>query len=128
MTISRTSLARFLTSQPAAKRPAAVQQAAAWLISTGQSRRVGELAMEVARLQAEEGRLWARVTTARSLEPAVRRQVEDYLIRRTGCRDLELELAVDPALIGGLRIETADQALDATVQTKLRRLIQETAA
>lgn len=128
MTVTRTSLARFLTSQPISKRPAVIRQAAAWLISTGQTRRAGELAMEVARLQAEEGHLWARVTTARPLEQASRRQVESYLQHRTGCRELELELVVDPRLIGGLRIETADQALDATVQTKLRRLIQETAA
>lgn len=127
MTITRSALARFLTEEPPNRRPHAVRQAAAWLIRTGQVRRAGELVMEVARLQSEDGRLWARVTTARPLASDSLRVIEDYLKNRTGCRELELETAVNAALIGGLRIETADQSLDATIQTKLRRLIQETA-
>ena len=128
MTITRTSLARFLVAQPAKDQRRLISQAAAWLIATGQTRRVGELASEVARLQAEQGDLWATVTTARPLTPASTKQIERFLKQKTGARRLQVEAKVDPAMIGGILIETPDRRLDATISAKLRRFEQEASA
>jgi F-type H+-transporting ATPase subunit delta len=127
MTISRTALARFLISQPASQRPHHIKQAAAWLVSTGQARRTPELVNEVARLQAEQGHLWASVTTARPLSAESTKQIEKFLKRTTGASTLEIETKVNPDLIGGALIETASQQLDSTIATKLRQFIQEAA-
>lgn len=85
-----------------------------------------ELLPEIAglfeQLRAEDQRVVkARVTSATQLGDADLAAIRDGLRRRFG-REVELETAVDPALIGGAVIDAGDVVIDGSVRGKLERL------
>ncbi|HVQ44459.1 MAG TPA: F0F1 ATP synthase subunit delta [Candidatus Saccharimonadia bacterium] len=120
---SRFDVAGYVAEHLGADRRQTVQAAAAWLVDHGQSRGARYLARDVAGVLAAGGYVQARVVTARPLSAEARSHVEAYVKQATGVRELELETAIDPALIGGIIIETPGQALDASVKTKLARYV-----
>jgi F-type H+-transporting ATPase subunit delta len=67
------------------------------------------------------GRVRAHVTSAQALAPAELERVRQSLARRTG-KQVILESAVDPALIGGLVARVGDLVLDGSVRTQLGTL------
>jgi len=107
-----------------AGRTDALRSAAAWLVSTGRGRQAEYLARDVAKIMAGRGYVSATVTTARAVSGEARGQIEAFIRQATDAKDLELTMAVDPAIIGGARIETPDAQLDATVRTKLATFVQ----
>lgn len=63
----------------------------------------------------------ARVTSALPLDEAALAKLRESLRARFG-RDVEIEAAVDPALIGGAVIDTGDTVIDGSVRGRLARL------
>jgi F-type H+-transporting ATPase subunit delta len=63
----------------------------------------------------------ARVTAASQLDDAAVQTIRASLKRRFG-QDVQLELAVDPALIGGAIIDAGDVVIDGSLRGKLKRL------
>jgi F0F1-type ATP synthase delta subunit len=51
-------------------------------------------------------------------------RIEEFVTELTGAKHLELELKVDPSLIGGAIIETPDASMDLSVKTKLARYVE----
>jgi F-type H+-transporting ATPase subunit delta len=121
---TRTQVAEYVAGRLAKDRPAAVREAAAWLVATGRGRQASYLARDVAAALAGQGYVLARITTARPLTAAVRSSVEAFLRAETGAREVELETIVDTAVIGGARIETPTAELDATVRRQLAKLVE----
>jgi F-type H+-transporting ATPase subunit delta len=68
-----------------------------------------------------EGRVRAQVRSAAELTPAAAEQLRRALERRTGKR-VELEVTVDPALIGGIRTQVGSLVFDGTLRAELERL------
>ena len=122
--ISRLQVATNVADRLAGDRAGAVRQAAAWLLDTGRTAQAKYLAGDVASILAQRGYVSVTVTTARPLSGAALEQIKAYIRAQTGGRELELSTAVDPALIGGIRLETPDAALDATVKTKLAKFVE----
>ncbi len=69
----------------------------------------------------ERGIVVATVTSAAPLEPAEIEAIADRLRASTGARP-ELEIGVDPGLIGGLTVRIGDRLIDASVRGRLERL------
>jgi F-type H+-transporting ATPase subunit delta len=67
------------------------------------------------------GRVRAHVTSAQALGPAELERVRQSLARRTG-KQVIVETAVDPTLIGGLVARVGDLVLDGSVRTQLGSL------
>lgn len=63
----------------------------------------------------------ARVTSAVELPPAELETIKAALQRRFG-RQVEVETAIDPALIGGAVIDAGDVVIDGSLRGKLLRL------
>lgn len=63
----------------------------------------------------------AMVTSAAPLTDAETDAVRDRVVAMTGA-NVELQVVVDPDLIGGLTIRVGDQLLDASVRGRLERL------
>lgn len=63
----------------------------------------------------------ARVTSATPLDDAALSKLRDALRVRFG-RDVELETAVDPTLIGGAVIYAGDVVIDGSIRSRLDRL------
>ena len=70
---------------------------------------------------AHLGRVRARVTSAEPLGPAVLDRVRRALEQRTG-KQVVVETAVDPDLIGGVVARVGDLILDGSVRTQLADL------
>jgi len=73
--------------------------------------------------QAAVARGWrlARVRAARPVDADVRAQLADQLRRLTG-RPVELQVTVDPGLLGGVVVEVGDLRVDATAVHRLEQL------
>jgi F-type H+-transporting ATPase subunit delta len=67
------------------------------------------------------GRVRAQVTSAQALGPAELDRVRQSLARRTG-KQVILEAAVDPTLIGGVVARVGDLVLDGSLRTQLGTL------
>jgi F-type H+-transporting ATPase subunit delta len=98
------------------------------LIESGRVSEISGIVDEFERLADEEaGRVRATVTTAVELNAVERDEVAEQLSRRLG-REVRLEVAVDPRILGGLKLQYGDRLVDATVATKLQQLRRRLAA
>jgi F-type H+-transporting ATPase subunit delta len=73
------------------------------------------------------GRVRATVTTAIELEAQDRDRVQSELSKRLA-KDVRLSVAVDPRILGGMRLQYGDRVVDASVATKLEQLRRRLAA
>lgn len=64
----------------------------------------------------------AEVTSAGELSDGQKDAIRDKVKSFTGASDVELELEIDPDLIGGIVIRVGSQVLDASLRGQLRRL------
>jgi len=82
-----------------------------------------ETVCEEYRRLAEEaaGRLRARVTAARALQPDEETRLREVLSRRTG-RQVELDVEVEPELIGGMVAKVGDLVFDGSLRAQLGQL------
>lgn len=122
--ISRRQVAQYLVECPVNERQAAMRQVAAWLVASHREDEINYLVRDVAAELAEGGRVWSRVTSAHQLSTSTKATVEQFLRTQTEAKSLELELAVDPSLIGGVKLETATAELDASLRTQINQLAE----
>ena len=73
------------------------------------------------RLAARRGEVTAQVTAARPLSEAQREVLNDQLRRSIGGR-VSVDVRVDPGLIGGIVVKLGSRMVDASIESKLRRL------
>jgi F-type H+-transporting ATPase subunit delta len=66
-----------------------------------------------------EGRVHARVTTARKMDAGLVKELRAALERRTS-KSVDLHENVDPEVLGGIRINLGDSVLDGTVRRGLQ--------
>jgi len=91
------------------------------------NRRLGKLP-EVARAYSEiaaaaRGQVTAKVITAHPLDDAQRRELAAKLKAREG-RDVTLDTAVDPGILGGLVVTIGSRRIDGSLRTRLNSLEQ----
>jgi len=88
------------------------------LLEAGGARRT-VLLSHLLRLLRIEGEKWsARVESAAPLEPGERTALEEELARRYG-RAVETAFAVEPALIGGMRVRVGSDVYDGSIRARL---------
>lgn len=85
----------------------------------GDAPRIAELYADM--LRAERGIAVAEVTTAEPLSPASEAMVRDRLQKLVG-KQVELRVAVDPSIIGGLVARIGDFVIDGSAIGQLRKL------
>ena len=122
--MTRMEVARYVAENLKNGRSLAVDQAAAWLVSTGKTRQSRYLVRDVAAIIARTGHVFVIVTTARPMSIEARRSIEAFVKTATGAHAVELQMEVDPMVVGGVRIETPTAVLDSTVHTKLANLVE----
>lgn len=92
------------------------------LVRRGRIELLPLVAAELRRLwEQREGIVHAVVTSAAPLSEADSRAISERLAAMTGDR-VEVELAVDPALLGGVVVRMGDRLLDGSVRGRLERL------
>lgn len=118
--LSRRKIAQYVADHATSKASLAdaVTHVAAYLVD---SRRMREQTLVVRAIEDElaaRGTVIATVTSAVKLDSALRSSIESLIDAKT----ISIREQVDPSVIGGVRIETPGQKLDATIQTKLLAL------
>lgn len=71
---------------------------------------------------AARGVVVADVTSASGLSAESRSAIEKFLVGTMDARKVAFRETTDPTVIGGVRVETAGQQLDATLKTRLNQL------
>ncbi|GAC1511713.1 MAG: F0F1 ATP synthase subunit delta [Candidatus Dormibacteraceae bacterium] len=92
------------------------------LIESNRVRQISAIVDEYETLaDSAAGRVRATVTTAIELTTADRDRVVRELSKRLG-KEISLRLEVDPAILGGLKLQYGDHLVDASVATRLQQL------
>ena len=98
------------------------------LIESGRIGEAADISAEFQRLSDQAaGRLRATVTTAVELEKVDLDRLARELSKSLG-KDVRLTAAVDPRVLGGLKLQYGDRVVDATVATRLQQLRRRLAA
>lgn len=98
------------------------------VVANPRGRRVNAALTEAARVAADQGGLeLATVTVAAPLTGAQQEKLAALLEQSAG-RKVKVTTVVDPALIGGVRIQMADDVIDGSVRARLEDLRQRLAA
>ncbi|MGP3535309.1 F0F1 ATP synthase subunit delta [Microbacterium sp. RD1] len=94
------------------------------LVQQPRERRVRGLLNRAMRLVADQrGRSVATVVTAVALGDAQRERLRAALAAKYGA-EVALNVVIDPAVVGGLRVQIADDVIDASISTRLADLRQ----
>lgn len=103
---------------------AAATLIAASLVRQPRERRVRQLLSRATRIVADQrGRAVATVIAAAPLSAAQSERLTAALTQRYGTR-VSLNTIVDPTVVGGLRVQIADDVIDASVSSRLADLRQ----
>lgn len=124
MAVSRRILARFAAQQLAdgADRRQLLDRLAAYLVTHKQLGQMDLLVADIARNLAELGTVKATVTAARPLSDELKRAIEAFVARIEDAQSVQIDESIDPALLGGVIIETPHKRFDASVSAQLSRL------
>ena len=68
-----------------------------------------------------KGEVTAQVTVAEALNDARMNEIRDALKAITG-KDVRIDVVVDPAIIGGLKVKVGSRMVDASLRTKLNSI------
>jgi F-type H+-transporting ATPase subunit delta len=116
---ARTAVVRDLLQ---AKVPASTRDLVEYVVRAGRSRDVvGTLDWLVERTAEVRGWRVARVHAAHEIDPEQRRELSSSLSRLAGA-PVDLEVTVEPRLLGGVVVEIGDLLLDASARGRLDRL------
>lgn len=100
----------------------------AHLVANPRGRRISAALRESARIAADQGGTeLATVTVASPLSPAQAEKLSTLLQQSAG-RPVKVTTVVDPDLLGGVRIQIADDVIDGSVRARLDDLRQRLAA
>jgi F-type H+-transporting ATPase subunit delta len=92
------------------------------LVQSPRGRRIGELVSSAAETVASAaGRVLATVTAASPLSPAQQTRLTTALSAQYG-RPVQVDVIVDPSVLGGLRVQVGDEVVDGTVSSRLSDL------
>lgn len=92
------------------------------LVQSPRGRRIGESIARAAEIVADAGgRLVATVTAAAPLTPAQLQRLERSIQAQYG-RAPRIDVVIDPAVLGGLRVQVGDEVVDGTIAARLTDL------
>ena len=98
------------------------------LVRQPRERRVRQLLNRaIAIVSAQDGRTVATVYTATPLADAQQTRLRDALARRYG-GEISLNQVIDPTVVGGLRVQVADDVIDGSISARLADLRQKLAS
>lgn len=120
--LSRRKLADYVAGELARGNKKAVTSLAAYLVAHRRTREARLIVRDIELRLMQTSGMTADVVSARELPSALKKAIAQYISRRYGGLDVQLEATVDPALIGGVVVRTPDAELDASIRTRITTL------
>jgi F-type H+-transporting ATPase subunit delta len=120
--LSRRQLAKYAADQLLAGQPVRklAAQLAAVLSATKRGGQAPQLAEDIAfELESRGALATATITSAHPLSEQLSTELEKFIKHQTGARAVAATQAIDPAVIGGVRIDTASRSWDQTIRRRL---------
>lgn len=99
-----------------------IARLAAYLVETRRTKELDTYVYDVEMALLAKGVVVADVVSARDLSKATQDAVTTFLRDAYGAKQIELRREIDPSLIGGVRVKTADAEYDASLQRRLNKL------
>lgn len=126
---SRTQTAQYLALQLQSKDPMArkkaIQRVAGWMKTTGRSKELKYLSLDVAKALADDsGYYFAKVSTAKPLSGTEQKNITESLKKKMNADKMEVVFLCDESLIGGIKIELPEGMLDSSVKRSLAKLVE----
>lgn len=98
------------------------KQVAAYLVTERRVDEAGLIVRDTESSLAARGVVVADITSAHGLSAESRKAIEKFLTVSMNAKKVAFREQQDPSVIGGVRIDTAGQQLDATLRTRLNQL------
>lgn len=122
--LSRREVAQYIANQliAGASPKKMTLQLAAFLI---ESRRTNELTImirDIAMYLSDAGHVSGTMTSARELNTATKKAIEQYVKEKTGAAHIELDTIVDESVLGGIKLEVPGREFDSTIARQLTLL------
>ncbi len=73
-------------------------------------------------INKEEGRIVAKVSSAKKLDHQPKTHLEHILKKRYAAKEIFLDENLDEKLLGGLKIRVNDEVIDLSVRNKIKKL------
>lgn len=73
-------------------------------------------------INEEEGRVTAKIKSAKKLNEKTKAHLVQFLKKRYSTREIVLEEIIDEKLLGGFRIEANNEVIDLSFRNKIRKL------
>jgi F0F1-type ATP synthase delta subunit len=131
MKTSRRKIAALLAERSLAASANAAKlsrEVAAYLLQTGRTSELSSLLRDVQALRAERGVVEVMAITAHDLSAGARKDIEAYIRQLyPDAKQIIISEVHDEDVIGGVRLELANQQLDLSIRGKLNRFKQLTA-
>lgn len=118
--LSRRKIARYAAEQLTAgvATKDVIKQLAAFLVDTGRMPEYELLVRDIEAELADRGVVVADVTSARPLEAGLKQEVAKLV----GAKSVQIRQSVDPAVLGGIRVDIPGKRFDGTIRHKLTAL------
>ncbi|HRN97628.1 MAG TPA: F0F1 ATP synthase subunit delta [Candidatus Saccharibacteria bacterium] len=120
--ISRRKLADYFADEFVAGKKDIHLRLAAYLIDTKRTRELAIIVRDIEYNLAMRGQVIADVMSAHELTTATRKQIEALVHTIKPKASVYFRTAVDPTVIGGVKVEALEQVMDSTVKNKLTML------
>ncbi len=120
--LSRRKIASYYADELLAGKRDVATKLAAYLLDTRRTRELQLIVRDVEDALATRGVLVADVAAARELSKDAKAAVTDFLKQSSGVKSVQVRETIDPDLLGGVRINTPSDELDATLRRKLTQL------
>lgn len=120
--ISRRTLAEYIADRLIDGDATVIEQLAGYLIESRRTKEVDMYVYDIEYALSRRGIVVADVTSARELANETKTLIKQFLADTYQADTTELRQTIDPTLIGGVKVRTADTEYDATVRRKLTTL------
>lgn len=104
------------------------EEVAAYLLSENRVGELGSLLRDIQQQRADSGVVEVAAVSARPLDDKARRDIEAQVkALYPVAKDVIIDEQLDPEVVGGVRLELANEQLDLSIRSKLNRFKQLTA-
>lgn len=122
MRLSRRKIAAYYADELLAGRSDVAKRLAAFLIDARRMRELPLIIRDIEAALAVRGVVVADVATAHELSAYAQKELESYIRSQTKAKSVQMRSHLDPALLGGVRLNLPGSELDATIRHKLTTL------